>query len=103
MRADNTRHIIDAARQRHELTRAKAIQALRTLDAAGTPSHSRPSPARRWYPGHGYMPSQISAPRSSGSGQLPAVPPYWPSRPSNGPPTPRCAAGWKPRSSGTAP
>jgi hypothetical protein len=37
MRADNTRHIIDAARQRHELTRAKAIQALRTLDSAGTP------------------------------------------------------------------
>jgi hypothetical protein len=37
MRADNTRHIIDAARQRHELTRAKAVQALRTLDAAGTP------------------------------------------------------------------
>ena len=37
MRADNTRHIIDAARQRHELTRAKAIQALRTLDARGAP------------------------------------------------------------------
>jgi uncharacterized protein DUF6262 len=37
MRADNTRHIVDAARQRRELTRAKAIQALRTLDAAGTP------------------------------------------------------------------
>ena len=37
MRADNTRHIIDSARQRRELTRAKAIQALRTLDAAGTP------------------------------------------------------------------
>jgi hypothetical protein len=37
MRADNTRHIIDAARQRHELTRAKAIQALRSLDAAGAP------------------------------------------------------------------
>ena len=37
MRADNTRHIIDAARQRHELTRAKAIQALRTLDADGAP------------------------------------------------------------------
>jgi hypothetical protein len=36
MRADNTRHIIAAARQRHELTRAKAIQALRTLDAEGT-------------------------------------------------------------------
>jgi Family of unknown function (DUF6262) len=35
MRADNSRHIIDAARQRRELTRAKAIQALRTLDNAG--------------------------------------------------------------------
>ena len=37
MRADNTRHIIAAARHRHELTRAKAIQALRTLDAEGSP------------------------------------------------------------------
>lgn len=37
MRADNTQHIIAAARQRHELTRAKAIQALRTLDANGKP------------------------------------------------------------------
>jgi hypothetical protein len=37
MRADNTRHIVTAARQRHEFTRAKAIQALRTLDAQGSP------------------------------------------------------------------
>jgi hypothetical protein len=37
MRADNTHHIIAAAQQRHELTRAKAIRALRTLDAAGAP------------------------------------------------------------------
>ena len=37
MRADNTRHIVAAARQRHELTRAKAIHALRTLDAEGSP------------------------------------------------------------------
>jgi hypothetical protein len=37
MRADNTHHIIAAAHQRHELTRAKAIQALRTLDAEGSP------------------------------------------------------------------
>lgn len=37
MRADNTRHIIAAAQRRHELTRAKAIQALRTLDADGHP------------------------------------------------------------------
>lgn len=36
MRADNTRHIIAAARHRHDLARAKAIQALRTLDAEGS-------------------------------------------------------------------
>ena len=37
MRADNSLHIIAAARQRRELTRAKAIQALRTLDNDGAP------------------------------------------------------------------
>lgn len=37
MRPDNTAPIVAAARQRHELTRAKAIQALRELDRAGTP------------------------------------------------------------------
>jgi hypothetical protein len=35
MRADNSRHIVTAARNRHEHTRAKAIQALREIDAAG--------------------------------------------------------------------
>lgn len=35
MPADHTA-IVAAARQRHELTRAKAIQALRELDRAGT-------------------------------------------------------------------
>jgi hypothetical protein len=35
MRADNSRHIVAAARNRHEHTRAKAIQALREIDAAG--------------------------------------------------------------------
>ena len=37
MRADNTRHIVAAAQRRHEYTRAKAIQALRTIDAEGRP------------------------------------------------------------------
>ena len=37
MRADNSRHIIAAAQRRHEFTRAKAVQALRALDAAGEP------------------------------------------------------------------
>jgi hypothetical protein len=37
MRADNTRHIVAAAQRRHEYTRAKVIQALRTIDAEGRP------------------------------------------------------------------
>ncbi|MEV8038930.1 DUF6262 family protein [Streptomyces sp. NPDC086182] len=37
MRADNRQHIIEAARRRSECTRSKAIQALRSLDAAGEP------------------------------------------------------------------
>jgi hypothetical protein len=37
MPPDNTVPIIAAARRRHELTRSKAIQALRALDSAGTP------------------------------------------------------------------
>lgn len=37
MRADNTTHLITAARQRHELTRAKTIRALHELAQAGTP------------------------------------------------------------------
>jgi hypothetical protein len=37
MRADNTAAIITAAQRRHELTRAKAIRALRELDHAGAP------------------------------------------------------------------
>jgi len=37
MRPDNTAPLISAARSRHELTRSKAIRALRELDHAGTP------------------------------------------------------------------
>ena len=37
MRPDNAGPIIAAARRRHELTRAKAIRAIRELDHAGTP------------------------------------------------------------------
>jgi len=37
MRADNSRHLIVAAQRRSEYTRAKAIQAIRTLDADGDP------------------------------------------------------------------
>jgi small-conductance mechanosensitive channel len=37
MGPDNTGSLISAARRRRELTRAKAIQAIRELDHAGTP------------------------------------------------------------------
>jgi hypothetical protein len=37
MRADNSAFLTTAAQHRHELTRAKAIRALRELDQAGTP------------------------------------------------------------------
>jgi hypothetical protein len=37
MRADNSRHLIAAARKRAEQTRRRAIRALGRLDAAGTP------------------------------------------------------------------
>jgi hypothetical protein len=36
MPPDRTTHLITAAKQRHELTRAKAIRAIRALDRAGT-------------------------------------------------------------------
>jgi hypothetical protein len=36
MRPDNTHHLLTAAKQRHELTRAKAIRALHELDRTGT-------------------------------------------------------------------
>jgi Family of unknown function (DUF6262) len=37
MRPDNAAPIVAAARHRHELTRARAVQALRELDRAGAP------------------------------------------------------------------
>jgi Family of unknown function (DUF6262) len=37
MSADAATPLVTAAKQRHELTRAKAIQAIRELDRAGTP------------------------------------------------------------------
>ncbi|WP_075849410.1 DUF6262 family protein [Saccharomonospora sp. CUA-673] len=36
MRADDTAHLITAAQRRHELTRAKAVRALRELDQPGS-------------------------------------------------------------------
>ncbi|WP_167161590.1 DUF6262 family protein [Streptomyces sp. MBT27] len=37
MRADNSQHVVDAARQRAAATRSRAVAALRRMDAAGQP------------------------------------------------------------------
>lgn len=37
MRADNTAHLVTAARRRHELARAKTVQVLRELGQTGSP------------------------------------------------------------------
>ena len=37
MRADNSHHIVDAARRRAQATRRRAVAALRRMDNAGTP------------------------------------------------------------------
>ena len=50
MRPDNTAPLIDAARRRRELTRAKAIRALRELDHAGPRSPSSRRRGRRSLP-----------------------------------------------------
>ena len=55
--ADNTAQLKShSARRRHELTRAKAIRALRELSRARTPSPSESSPGRPRSPGRGSTP-----------------------------------------------
>ena len=78
MRADNTRHIIDAARHRRELTRSKAIQALRVLDAKAHTSPSRRSPraatvSRSWLYAQPDIRTEIERLRVI-SGRAPATP-----------------------------
>jgi hypothetical protein len=53
MRADNSTHVITAAKRRHELTRAKAIKAIRELAQTGAPVDfptvaSRANVSRSW-------------------------------------------------------
>jgi hypothetical protein len=81
MRADNTRHIIAAARQRHELTRAKAIQALRSLDADGSPVTfeavaQAAGISRSWLYAEDDLRAQITHLReaTSGRARTPAIP-----------------------------
>ena len=95
MRADNTAPDHRRGPQRHELTRAKAIQALRELDHAGTPvtfaARRRGRPAS---PGRGCIPSPTSATRSPGCATPPRGRPSRRSRPASGPARRRCWPGW---------
>jgi hypothetical protein len=61
MRPDNTAPIIAAARQRHELTRSKVIQALRELDRAGTPVTFQAVAATARCPGQQAARSRLSS------------------------------------------
>lgn len=102
MRANNTRHLIVAARQRHELTRAKAIQALRTLDAEGRPVTfetvaQAATVSRSWLYAQPDIRAEIE--RSA----MPTVEhPRHRSLSGSGPRRPGCYADWKPPTSATA-
>ena len=93
---DNTAPIIAAARHRHELTRARAIQAIRELDHAGSlvtfagvAGEARDLPVLAL--------SSARHPRRDRAppGRHRQVRPT-PSRPASAPPTPHCFAAWKP-------
>jgi hypothetical protein len=101
MRADNTRHLIVAARQRHELTRAKAIQALRTLDAEGRPVTfeavaQAAAVSRSWLYAQSDVRAEIERLRAAHR-RAPATP----APRGNDPRTPHCYAGSKAPTSAT--
>ncbi len=102
MRVDNSRHIIAAARQRRELTRAKAIQALRTLDNDGAlvtfeTVAQAADVSRSWLYAQPDIRAEINA-----SAPPAAARRQHQSRPGNAARTPRYWKGWKPRTSATA-
>ena len=93
----------EAAARRHELTRAKAVQALRELDRAGTPvtfagvAHAA-GVSRSWLYTQPDISGQIRRLREKTHGAgSPA-----PSRPASGPPRHRYAAGSPPPSTATS-
>ena len=103
MRADNTAHLIAAASRRHELTRSKAIRALRELDAAGTTvtfeSVARAAGvSRSWLYTQPDIRAEIERLRDLGR-RAPGTP--VPARQRSSP-TPPCCAGWKPPTPATA-
>ena len=96
--------LTEAAARRHELTRAKAIQALRELDRAGMPVTfaavaTAAGISRSWLYTQPDISDQI---RSASAGNSPARARPAPSPPASGPPKRRCAPGSPPPSTATS-
>ena len=92
----------EAAARRHELTRARAIQALRELDRAGTPITfagvaQAAGISRSWLYTQPDISGQIRRLRGKTDGAGFAAP----SRPASGPPMRRCVPGSQPPSNAT--
>lgn len=102
MRADNSRYIVAAARNRHEHTRTKAIQALREIDAAGTAATfdavaRAAGVSRSWLYTQQDLRAEIERLRTERNVLQPT-----PSRPGSGPPTPHSFDAWKLPTNATA-
>ncbi|MCW2940031.1 MAG: hypothetical protein JWN00_3016 [Actinomycetia bacterium] len=57
MRADDSHHVVQAARRRSEQTRQRALTALQRMDTPASASPSTPSHVRLASPGVGVRPS----------------------------------------------
>ena len=105
MQADNTTHLITAASRRHELTRSKAIRALRSLDATGAAVTFEIVARQPGFPGPGSTPSPTSGPRSNSSAASAAEPPQRRCRAASAAAMPPCCAASRPptRATGNSP
>src|SRR5579872_6922425 len=80
MRADNTHHVIAAARQRSDQTRKRAVAALRRMNATGKPINfdtvSREAHvSRSWLYSQDDLRAEIERLRQRHPAQAPAAPP----------------------------
>ena len=102
MPADNTARLVAAAQRRHELTRSKAIRALRELERAGSQVSFQSvadaaGVSRSWLYTQPDLKAEIRRLREA----TPRAPRSASPRPRRRP-TPHCCAAWKPRTSATA-
>lgn len=100
MQADNSRHVIAAARRRAAATRKRAVAALRHMDKAGLPITFDSVAKQAGSPGPGSTTSRTCEPRSNASAPDRPHPRHSGLFPTgNAPLTPRCCGDWSPRPS----